>query len=117
VTASVDSPINLSTCRDPGSIDQPTSCPWVLATIRSTGPLRRTGAIAARGAAAPNQMVLAPKSEASLLARAARSGVGSSISVGTRSTRYGRVASYSTDSAPRNVDASTATSSGSKCAR
>ena len=83
----MDSPISLSTCREPGNIDHPTSWPWVLATIRSTGPCRSTGAIAASGAAAPNHTVLAPKSEASLRARAASSGVGSSISVGTLSTR------------------------------
>ena len=35
VTTSVSSPIRRSACRAPGSIDQPTSCPCVLATTRA----------------------------------------------------------------------------------
>jgi hypothetical protein len=40
-----------------GSIDQPTSWPWVLATTRPAPASRASGAISASGAAAPNHTV------------------------------------------------------------
>jgi hypothetical protein len=40
-----------------GSIDQPTSWPWVLATTRRAPAARARGDMSANGAAAPNQTV------------------------------------------------------------
>ena len=45
--------------RAAGSIAQPTSCPWVLATIRRAPARRRAGASRPSGAAAPNQTAVA----------------------------------------------------------
>lgn len=82
VTASVVSPIRRSACRAPGSIDQPTSWPWVDAITRSAPARRTVGASSASGAAAPNHTFEHSYSRTSFAARRATNGVGTMSVVG-----------------------------------
>jgi hypothetical protein len=72
--------------RASGSIDQPTSWPWVLATRRPTPASRASGAISASGAAAPNHTVSALWRSMSLRIRPATDGTGSINVPGWRTT-------------------------------
>ena len=63
--------------RATGSIDQPTSCPWVLAITRLAPAARASGAISASGAAAPNQTVSMSLRSMSRRIRVATDGSGS----------------------------------------
>ena len=96
MTTSASRPIRRSAWRATGSMDQPTSCPCVLATTRRMPALRRRcGPSSASGAAAPNQTVDAPCARASRAARRATPGTGSISEVGCRCTGYGAAASNS----------------------
>ena len=69
-----------------GSIDQPTSWPWVLATTRPTPASRASGAINANGAAAPNHTVSTSWRSMSCRIRPATCGTGSINVPGWRTT-------------------------------
>ena len=87
MTTSASFPIRRSACRATGSMDQPTSCPCVLATTRRIPAWRRRwGPSSARGAAAPNHTVDARCARASCTARRATVGTGSINEVGCRCT-------------------------------
>ncbi len=77
-----------STERAAGSIDHPTSWPWVLATTLVAPARRAAGASRPSGAAAPNHTVSIACSAMSRLIRAATRGVGSIRVPGWRTTRY-----------------------------
>ena len=97
------SPMRRRQARDGGSIDQPTSWPWVDATVRSA-PASLSGAPSrASGAAAPNHTVSMSRERTRSRAREKASGVGSSSVVGWRTTSKGCAASYS--SLPRQREA------------
>jgi hypothetical protein len=110
VTTSTPAPIRRSSCRLPGSAAQPTSCPWLAATIRSTPAFRSAGASRPSGADAPNHAAVQPSALATARTRRATSGVGSSMPVGWRTTGNGWAASNS--AAPGEVEANTTTDPG-----
>ena len=76
-----------STERATGSIDQPTSWPWVLASTRVAPACRARGASSASGAAAPNQTVSMSFSAISRRIRVSTVGTGSISVAGWRTTR------------------------------
>ncbi|SHW07537.1 Uncharacterised protein [Mycobacteroides abscessus subsp. abscessus] len=69
-----------------GSIDQPTSCPCVLATTRVAPASRASGANSASGAAAPNHTVSMSCSAIRRRIRSATVGSGTISVVGCRTT-------------------------------
>ena len=75
--------------RAPGSIDQPTSWPCVLASTRAAPASRARMASSASGAAAPNHTVSIPRSPISARMRRSTVGSGSMSVVGWRTTRNG----------------------------
>lgn len=112
---SVSSPILRSAARAPGSIDHPTSCPWVLATMVRAPARRSAGASNASGAAAPNQTLSHSCSVTSRAARRATSGVGSIRVVGCRTTSKGCRASNVVWLSPRHRGAYTTSSPAGSC--
>ena len=78
-----------SALRAPGSMDQPTSWPWVLASTRAAPAERARAASSASGAAAPNHTVSMPCSAMSARIRRSTPGSGSISVPGWRTTRYG----------------------------
>jgi len=76
VTTSTFRPMADSACRATGAMDQPTSCPWVLAIARTIPARRKVGVSRARGAAAPNHTAVSRCSGISAAARCATEGTG-----------------------------------------
>jgi hypothetical protein len=75
-----------SAVRANGSIDQPTSWPWVLAMTRPAPASRASGAINASGAAAPNHTVSMSLRSMSRRIRVDTDGTGSISVPGCRTT-------------------------------
>ncbi len=86
VTTSVSLPMRRNAVRASGNIDQPTSCPWVLAITRRAPASRATPESSASGAAAPNQTVSTSSRAMSLRMRCATDGSGTISVVGWRTT-------------------------------
>jgi hypothetical protein len=84
-----------SRARAPGSAAQPASCPWVIATARSTPTRRSAGVIRPSGAAAPNTTASACCDFAMATARRVTDGTGSISDVGCLMTSNGWFASNS----------------------
>ncbi len=93
VTTSASSPMRRNALRATGSIDQPTSWPWVLATTRLAPARRASGPSSASGAAAPNHTVSMSFSAINRCMRVATVGSGTISEVGCRTTRYPAAAS------------------------
>jgi hypothetical protein len=84
-----------SACRAPGSIDQPTSWPWVQAITRCAPASRSHGASNASGAEAPNHTASQRSARSTSVARRSTSGTGSISDPGWRTTGKGVAASNS----------------------